>query len=69
MNRINTDLFWKTAVGGFAVYLLAKVFLGFGNWVQAPMLLDIGGLLQAIAYTIAIVWAIAGAILFAAQQL
>ncbi len=33
------------------------------------MLLDIGGLLQAIAYTIAIVWAIAGAILFAAQQL
>jgi hypothetical protein len=50
MNGINTEVVWKSAVAGLGVYLLAQLFLGVGGWIQAPMLLDIGQILGAIAH-------------------
>jgi hypothetical protein len=59
MNGINTEVVWKSAVAGLGIYLLAQLFLGVGGWIQAPMLLDIGQLLGAIASVFFILWCIA----------
>jgi hypothetical protein len=69
MNGINTEVVWKSVVAGLGIYLLAQLFLGVGNWIQAPMLLDIGQLLGAIAYLVFIVCGVMGIALFLLRQL
>jgi hypothetical protein len=69
MNSINTEVVWKSAVAGLGIYLLAQLFLGIGGWIQAPMLLDIGQLLRAIAYLVFIVCGVVSITLFLLRQL
>jgi hypothetical protein len=56
-------------VAGLGIYLLAQLFLGVGGWIQAPMLLDIGQLLRAIAYLVFIICGVVSLCLIALQQL
>jgi hypothetical protein len=69
MNGINTEAIWKSAVAGLGIYLLAQLFWGVGSWIQAPMLLDIGQLLRAIAYLVFIICGVVSLCLIALQRL
>jgi hypothetical protein len=49
---MNTETLWKAGIGAIALYVVAKIFDAIGSWISAPMLLDIGHFLLAIAYGI-----------------